>query len=139
MSLLLFNFVEQLPLIICIVILAAMVVIYFFRKKKYNDQMESMQNSLKKGDTIVTYSGIVGDIVESTTDKTGKYFVIKTGIGEHAGFIKVDSRSIYGPVSALQPQASAKVEPKKVDEKKETIQKSTATTKANPVQTKKSK
>ncbi len=115
MSLILNKFTDSLPLIICVVLLVAMVVVYLFRKKKYNEQMDSMQSNLKVGDVIVTYSGIVGKIIDIKTNQNGKFFTIETGEGNHLGYVKVDSRSIYGPIENVKADAKNKAETKPVE------------------------
>ena len=101
MSCLLFNFMEALPMIVAFVLLAVLVLIYFLRKKSYNEQMENMQANLKVGDVIVTYSGIIGKIVNIKEENAIKYLTIQTGEGAQYGYIQVDSRSIYGPVQSV--------------------------------------
>lgn len=126
MSLLLNKFTDSLPLIICVVLLVAMVVVYLLRKKRYNDQMDSMQSNLKVGDVIVTYSGIVGKIIDIKTNQNGKFFTIETGEGNHLGYVKVDSRSIYGPIDNVKADKP----------KAEEIAKTTTGTENKPVENK---
>jgi DNA gyrase/topoisomerase IV subunit A len=61
--------------------LVAMYAFSFTRKKKYNDSLTSMRDELKKGDKVLTDSGVVGSVVESYEEDGYKYFVLKTGKG----------------------------------------------------------
>ena len=67
----------------------------FTRKKKYNDSLTSMRDELKKGDKVLTDSGVVGTVVESYSEDGYKYFVLKTGKGENSSFITVHGNAIY--------------------------------------------
>lgn len=86
---------EWILMIVLIAMLVAMYVYSFARKKKYNESLTSMRDELKKGDRVLTDSGIVGSVVESYSEDGYKYFVLKTGKGENTSFLTVHGNAIY--------------------------------------------
>ena len=86
---------EIILVIVLIVLLVALFVISGMKKKKFNQEMGQMREELKKGDKVMTDSGIVGEVVESFTEDEYKYFVLKSGKGENTGFFTVHANAIY--------------------------------------------
>ncbi len=86
---------EIILLIVLVVLLVAMFVMSYMRKKKYNEGLSSMRNELKKGDRVMTDSGIVGEVVDSYTEEEYKYFVLKSGKGNNVGYFSVHANAIY--------------------------------------------
>lgn len=81
--------------IVLIVLLVALFVISGMKKKKFNAEMGQMRDELKKGDKVMTDSGIVGEVVDSYTEEEYKYFVLKSGKGDNTGFFTVHANAIY--------------------------------------------
>lgn len=87
--------VETIMLIVFVVALIALMVFSYFKKKKMNTSLSDMRNDLKEGDKVLTDSGIVGEVVESFEEEGFKYFVLKSGRGQHMGYYTVHANSIY--------------------------------------------
>lgn len=86
---------EIILLVVLVVLLVAMFVMSYVRKKKYNEGLSSMREELKKGDKVMTDSGIVGEVVDSYTEEEYKYFVLKSGKGNNVGYFSVHANAIY--------------------------------------------
>lgn len=118
---------EIVLVIVLIVLLVALFVISYMKKKKFNTEMSAMREELKVGDKVMTDSGIVGEVVDSYTEEEYKYFVLKSGKGNHEGFFTVHANAIYyvfGKETAQKAKEKVvvKVAPKaepKAEEKKE--------------------
>lgn len=93
---------------ILIVLLVALFVISSMKKKKFNQEMGQMRDELKAGDKVMTDSGVVGEVVESFTEEEYKYFVLKTGKGEHSGYFTVHANAIYYVFGKEAKQAEKK-------------------------------
>lgn len=105
--------------IVLLVVLVLLLVLSYFRKKKYNQEVEKMQNEVKKNDKIMTYSGILGTVVDIFEEEGVKQLVIKTGHKNNFGYIQIDIKAVYGVVGLKD---DAKVEKTEKVEKVETIE-----------------
>ena len=122
---------EIILVIVLIVLLAALFVISGMKKKKFNAEMSQLREDLKKGDKVMTDSGIVGEVVESFVEEEYKYFVLKSGKGQNTGFFTVHANAIYYVFGKEQkaerkvvvapkkeaPEAEVKAEEKPADKK----------------------
>lgn len=104
------------------------------RNKKENQRMQEQTNSLKRGDRIITTSGIYGKIVDLQLDNDKKIVTIETGTEKNKGYVSVDAYAIYSiikdeeiineqPTPAVEekkeePQVQETVEEKKEEKKK---------------------
>ena len=86
---------EIILLVVLLVLVVALFVLSYFKKKKFNTELGSMREELKPGDKVMTDTGVVGEVVESYTEDEYKYFVLKTGHGEHTGYFTVHANAIY--------------------------------------------
>lgn len=86
---------EIILVVVLIVLLVALFVISGMKKKKFNAEMGQLRDELKKGDKVMTDSGIVGEVVESFVEEEYKYFVLKSGKGQNTGFFTVHANAIY--------------------------------------------
>lgn len=86
---------EIILLIVLCVLLIAMFAMSYAKKKKYNEGLSTMREELKKGDKVMTDSGIVGEIVDSYVEEEYKYFVIKSGKGNNVSFFSVHANAIF--------------------------------------------
>lgn len=86
---------EIILLVVLVVLLVAMFAMSYVRKKKYNEGLSSMREELKKGDKVMTDSGIVGEVVDSYAEEEYKYFVLKSGKGNNVGYFSVHANAIY--------------------------------------------
>jgi len=134
---------EWILLIVLVVMLVAMYAFSFTRKKKYNDSLTSMRDELKKGDKVLTDSGVVGSVVESYEEDGYKYFVLKTGKGENSSFITVHGNAIYHVFDKPSKEVKLtntkvvkeeKTETAKVEENTETTENKTEEVKENKPQ-----
>jgi len=110
---------EIILLVVLCVLLVAMFVMSYVKRKKYNEGLSSMREELKKGDKVMTDSGIVGEVVDSYTEEDYKYFVLKSGKGDKVGYFSVHANAIYyvyGKDEQKTQLAQTKVAPK--EEKK---------------------
>ena len=122
---------EPILVVVLIVLVVALFAISYVRKKKFNSNLSEMRNDLKVGDKVMTDSGIVGEVVDSFTEEEYKYFVLKSGKGEHIGYYTVHANAIYyvfGKDEKREEKVTVKVDETKkstkqakTEEKKEEI------------------
>lgn len=115
---------EIILLVVLLILVVALFVLSYFKKKKFNSELGSMRDDLKPGDKVMTDTGVVGEVVEAFTEDEYKYFVLKTGRGEHTGYFTVHANAIYYVFGKEDQQNQAKkvvvVKPQpKVEEKQE--------------------
>lgn len=86
----------QIILIVFIVILLiAYPIMMYSRNKKENQRMQEQTNSLKRGDKVLTTSGVYGTIVDLHLEENKKIVTIETGTDKKKGYISVDAYAIY--------------------------------------------
>lgn len=90
-----------------IVVLVLLLILSYMRRKKYSTEQEQMQNDVRKNDKIMTYSGIVGTVVDVFEEEGEKQLVIKTGHKNNYGFIQIDVKAVYGVVGKKADKAPA--------------------------------
>ena len=122
---------EIILLVVLLVLVVALFVLSYFKKKKFNTELGSMREELKPGDKVMTDTGVVGEVVESFQEDEYKYFVLKTGRGEHTGYFTVHANAIYyvfgkedqqnqtKKVVVVKPQPKAEVKEEKSEVKAE--------------------
>ncbi len=107
--------------IVLIVVVLLLVVAYPFimskRNKKENQRLIEQTNSLKRGDKILTTSGVYGTVLEVREEDGAKKVVIETGNAQYKSYMTIDAYAIYTVLKDEKPVA----EEKKVEEKKEEI------------------
>jgi len=124
--------VTQIILIVFIVVLLiAYPIMMYTRNKKDNQRMQEQTNSLKRGDKVLTTSGVYGTIVDLQMDGDKKIVTIETGTEKKKGYISVDAYAIYNvmneeekteaPVEEKSEVAEQKVETEVKEEKSEEI------------------
>lgn len=84
------------------------------RNKKESQKFNEMQNSLKRGDKILTNAGVYGKIIDLKQDGDAKKVIIETGDGKNVSYLTIDAYAIYTILNDKPVE-----EPKKVEEKKE--------------------
>ena len=82
-------------LVILIVLVVALFVISYMKRKKFNAELGQMRQDLKKGDKVMTDTGVVGEVVDSYEEDEYKYFVLKSGKGDNVGYFTVHGNAIY--------------------------------------------
>lgn len=65
------------------------------KNKKEREKFDTLSQSLKVGEKVLTSSGIYGEIVSISQVEQGKLVTLLTGDEEHKGFISVDVLAIY--------------------------------------------
>lgn len=134
---------EIVILVVLLVLVVALFLLSYFKKKKFNAELGTMRQDLKPGDKVMTDTGVVGEVVEGFTEDEYKYFVLKTGRGEHTGYFTVHANAIYYVfdkeqkpeekkvvVVKPQPKVEEKAEPAKAEKVEEV--KTEAKTEAKP-------
>lgn len=116
--------------IILIVFIVLLIIIYPIiiatRNKKENQRMQEQTNSLKRGDKVLTTSGVYGTIVDLHLEGDKKIVTIETGTDKKLGYISVDAYAIY-TIFKDEPEENNKTnsgeneEDKKVEDKKENV------------------
>lgn len=81
---------------VLLILIVAMYVISSVRRKKYNEQTQKMQEDLKPGVKVKTYSGFYGKIISIKETTDGKVALLEMGEGDKRGYITVDINAIYG-------------------------------------------
>lgn len=83
------------------------------RNKKEAERMQSMVDSLKKGDKIITTAGVYGKVIGIEEKDGFKLVTIETGNEKNKSFLTMDVGAIYANLSATPvtpKQDGAKVE-----------------------------
>ena len=81
------------------------------KNKREADFQQKMIDNLKKGDTVLTYAGVIGKIV-GIEDKQGyKTVTLETGNEKHKGYMCIDVASIYSNLSNPIVPGTVKEEP----------------------------
>lgn len=142
MSLLLALDATQIVLIVLIGLLVIAYPLLMMRKnKKENQRMTEQTNSLKRGDKVLTTSGVYGKIIDIKLDGTAKQITIETGSDKYKSYMTIDAYAIYqvikDEVQVAKDVAEKKEEPKEVKEvKAEEPQKEVQTAEVKPVEEK---
>ena len=82
-------------IVFIVVLLIAYPVMMYSRNKKENQRMQEQTNSLKRGDKVLTTSGVYGTIVDLHLEGDKKIVTIETGTDKKKGYISVDAYAVY--------------------------------------------
>lgn len=108
--------VTQIILIVFILLLViAYPLIITRRNKKESQKLTEQTNSLKRGDKVLTTSGVYGTIVDLQMNEDKKIVTIETGTDKKKGYISVDAYAIY---TVFSDEIQKAVEEKKTEVKK---------------------
>ncbi len=108
--------VTQIILIVFILLLViAYPLIITRRNKKESQKLTEQTNSLKRGDKVLTTSGVYGTIVDLQMNEDKKIVTIETGTDKKKGYISVDAYAIY---TVFSDEIQKAVEEKKAEVKK---------------------
>ncbi len=109
--------------IILIVFIALLVIAYPIlissRNKKENKKLQEQTNSLKRGDKVLTTSGVYGTVVDLHLEGDKKVVTIETGTGNHKSYMAVDAYAIYTVLRDEEPKPQEKSN--KVEEKSQVV------------------
>ena len=112
-SLILAMDVTQWILIAFIVLLViAYPILVSSRNKKENQKMQEQTNSLKRGDKVLTTSGVYGTIVDLEMADDKKVVTIETGSGKYKSYLAVDAYAIYSVMKDEAKEPTANPAPK---------------------------
>ncbi|MBO5394364.1 MAG: preprotein translocase subunit YajC [Clostridia bacterium] len=117
--------------IVLIVLIGLLVIVYpimaYFKNKKDKQKYQEMTNSFKRGDKVLTASGVYGTIIDLHQEGDKKIVTIETGMGKNKGYLSLDALAIYSvlPDEKVEatPIADAPAETEQVPE--ETTQQQT--------------
>lgn len=90
------------------------------RNKKENQKLQEQTNSLKRGDKVLTTSGVYGTVVDLQMDNDKKIVTIETGSGVHKSYMAVDAYAIYTVLRDEDKTAKTYDKKAKADSKAET-------------------
>ncbi len=136
--------VESILMLAILAFLVVLMVLGYAKRRKFNTQLQDLRDNVKVGNKVMTDTGVVGEIVDVSTEGEHKYFTIKTGTKDKFGYIKVHANAVYyvfdkeNPVYAstedveeVEENVVAKVEekPAKAEPKKSAKQPAKKTTK----------
>lgn len=89
------------------------------KNKKEMDKAQKMINSIKKGDKVMTTSGVIGKAIGFEEKDGFKTITIETGDEKHKSYMTLDINAIYANLSAPMVENVAKKEESKPEEKVE--------------------
>ena len=95
-------------IVFIVVLLIAYPIMMYTRNKKENQRMQEQTNSLKRGDKVLTTSGVYGTVVDLHLEGDKKIVTIETGTDKKKGYISVDAYAIYTIFS--EEKAEEKIE-----------------------------
>ena len=153
------NVTQYVLIGLIVVLLIVYPILISSKNKKQAQQLQEQINSLKKGDKVLTTSGVYGVVVELNFTESSKIVVLETGSNQNKGYMSVDAYAIYTIIReesevptevALNPvqENSVQEKPAIVEEEKSALEtleeatqpkpkKSTSQTKKTSSQTKK--
>jgi len=82
-------------LVLIVVLVVAYPILVSSKNKKERQRFQEMTNSLKRGDKVLTASGVYGTIVDLHKEDDKTIVTIETGMGKNKGYISVDAYAIY--------------------------------------------
>lgn len=135
----------QIILIAFIVLLIiAYPIMITLRNRRENQRITEQTNSLKRGDKVLTTSGVYGTIVDLQLENEKKIVTIETGTDKKKGYISVDAYAIYHvyrdeEVSQQTLPAQATTEESSVQEETKTSSEETVSEEKQEIVSKKRK
>ena len=113
-------------MLVILLFLVVLMVFGYMKRRKYNTQLQQLRDEIKVGDKVMTDTGVVGEVVDITTEAEHKYFTIKTGSGKNFGFLKIHSNAVYYVYDKETPKyATTESKDDELDEVEEVETKST--------------
>ncbi|MBO5910139.1 MAG: preprotein translocase subunit YajC [Clostridia bacterium] len=82
-------------MLVILLFLVGLMVLGYLKRRKFNTQLQELRDSINVGDKVMTDTGVVGEIVDASTEGEHKYFTIKSGTDDKFGFIKVHANAVY--------------------------------------------
>ena len=110
---------------VLIIFLVASPFIIRAKNKKEMDNAQKMIDSIDKGDTVLTASGVIGKVISIQTKEGYKTVTIETGNEHHKGYITLDIGAVYAnlsaPVVTDAKQENKEDQPKEEDKPEEVV------------------
>ena len=112
-------------------VLIAVVVLLIFaypfimrsKNKKENEKLIEQTNSLKRGDKILTTSGVYGKILEVREEDGAKKVIIETGNDKYKSYMSIDAYAIYTVLKDdVKPQEKVEIKEEKAEVKEEKVE-----------------
>ena len=122
---------------VVVLLIIAYPILMTTRRRKDEQKLIEQTNSLKRGDKILTTSGVYGTILEVREENGAKKVVIETGNDKYKSYMTVDAYAIYTVIKDDEKPAE-KVEVKeepKAEVKEEKTAKAPAKKKATTKKT----
>ena len=114
--------ISQIILIVVIVLLiVAYPILVSSRNKKERQKLDEQTNSLKRGDKVMTTSGIFGTVVDLHQEGERKIVTIETGYGKTKGYMAIDAYAIY---TVMNEQSVVPEDVKAKENKEEKVEES---------------
>ena len=89
------NVTQYVLIGLIVVLLIVYPILISSKNKKQAQQLQEQINSLKKGDKVLTTSGVYGVVVELNFTESSKIVVLETGSDQNKGYMSVDAYAIY--------------------------------------------
>lgn len=87
--------VSTIIMLVVLLFLVVLMVLGYLRRKKFNDQLMQMRSELKVGDKVMTDTGVVGEVIEKRAEGEFNFVTIKTGAGDHVGYMEIHENAVY--------------------------------------------
>ena len=84
--------------------MVVLMVLGYMKRRKFNTQVQELRDNVKVGDKVMTDTGVVGEIVDVSTEGEHKYFTIKSGTAKNFGYIKVHANAVYYVFDKNEPK-----------------------------------
>lgn len=123
-----------------IVVVAALLILYpiflYIRNKKDKEKRNELYETIHKGDYVITYSGIMGKVVEILEKQNGKFLTLQTGEGKNSGYVCITIDAVYSFTDNKDKIFGVDGEPVKEEIKEEKVAKSDEKVEAEVVEEK---
>lgn len=108
--------VGSILMIAILLFLVVLMVMGYMKRRKFNTQLQDLRDNIKVGDKVMTDTGVVGEIIEVSTEGEHKFFVIKSGTAKKFGYVKVHANAVYYVFDKEEPKyATTEAEDEDVD------------------------
>ena len=96
--------VESILMLAILLFLVVLMVLGYMKRRKFNTQLQDLRDNIKVGDKVMTDTGVVGEIIDVSTEGEHKYFVIKSGTAKKFGYVKVHANAVYYVFDKEEPK-----------------------------------
>ena len=96
--------VESVLMLAILLFLVVLMVLGYMKRRKFNTQLQDLRQNIKVGDKVMTDTGVVGEIVDISTEGEHKYFTLKSGTDDKFGFVKVHFNAVYYVFDKNEPK-----------------------------------